>query len=327
MLQFFKSNQVLNSLMLFPYALVLNHAVFFRGREGLAMDAEGVLSGWTTQFWLNSPFLSTLLLIFILFLKALFINRMSIVYRLGSEINLFPGMVYIILVSFLPAFQVLSGLVIGQLFFIIGLDALFQTYKRHQDKGMLFNSGFWIGLASLFYTPFLAAFLVVIVGAFILKPVKLKDWLLMVNGLLTPYLLVFTVAYALGNPPLEIFGVFEPDLHFGIPFLPVEIESFIPMLLVSAIVLIVLVNYQFYTSKKGIRTKKNIDIIYWTLIIMGLSSLFFNGIGLQHIIIICVPLALLLQDSILRIENQLTAEIVHLFILGALFFFQYQSFI
>ncbi|TVR81383.1 MAG: hypothetical protein EA409_06720 [Saprospirales bacterium] len=313
--------------MLFPYALVLNHALFFRSRELAYTEAEGVLSGWINAFWVNSPFLSALFLVFILFVKALLINRMSIVYRLGNEINLFPGMVYIILVSFLPTFQVLSGLVIGQLFFIIGLDALFQTYKRHQDKGMLFNSGFWIGLASLFYTPYLAAILVVIVGAFILKPVKLKDWLLMVNGLLTPYLLVFTVSFALGNPALDIFRVFEPNLHFGIPFFPVEIESFVPMLLVSAIVLIVLVNYQFYTSKKGIRTKKNIDIIYWTLIILGLSSLFFDGIGLQHIIIISVPLALLLQDSILRIENQLTAEIVHLFILGALFFFQYQNFI
>ena len=327
MLQFFRTNQLLNSLMLFPYALVLNHGLFFGHTGTVPTEADGILSPWLHTFWNDFPISSAMFYVFLLFMQAILVNRISIVFRIGNEINLFPGLIYLIFVSFFPQFQQLTGLMMGQLFFLFAFTALLQTYKRYMDKGMLFNSAFWIGMASLFYAPFLMGILVIVIGAFILKPIKGKDWLLILNGMVVPYFFIFTIWYAIGYEPMDILHEFKVYLQFDIPFLPIEVSSFIPLLILTSVILIALVNYQFYHSKKSLRSKKNIDIIYWTLFLFGISTLIFQGIELQHIVLVAVPLSLLLQDSLVRIENPLTSEIIHLFMLGALFFFQYQTFL
>ncbi|TVR87318.1 MAG: hypothetical protein EA411_07975 [Saprospirales bacterium] len=313
--------------MLFPYALVLNHRVFFRDREAVHTDSDGIFSSWIEPFWTQYPFWSSIFYVFLVFFQAILINRLSIVYRIGSEINLFPGILFLIFVSFFPEFQHLSALSLGMLFFLFALNALFQTYKRHQDTGKLFNAGFWTGVAALFYAPFLAGMLIVIIGAFILKPVKGKDWLLMFNGLLVTYFLTFALGYAFGMEPGLFLDHYAVPIYFYIPFIPIEASSFVPILILSTAILLALVNYQYYMSKKALRSKKNIDILYWSLLVFSASTLLFEGVELQHMVLVALPLSLLLQDSIVRIENPLTAEIIHLFIIGGVFFFQYQNFL
>ena len=313
--------------MLFPYALVLNHRVFFRDGETVQTESDGIFSSWIEPFWTQYPLLSSIFYIVLIFFQAILINRLSIVYRIGSEINLFPGMLYLIFISFFPEFQHLSALNVGMLFFLFALNALFQTYKRHKDTGKLFNAGFWTGVATLFYSPYLAGMLVVIIGAFILKPVKGKDWLLMFNGLLVTYFLTFAAGYAFGMDAGLFLEHYAVPLQFHIPFIPIEVSSFVPLLILSTAILLALVNYQFYMSRKALRSKKNIDILYWSLLVFSASTILFEGVELQHMILVALPLSLLLQDSIVRIENPLTAEIIHLFIIGGVFFFQYQNFL
>lgn len=326
MLQLFKVNQAFNSLLMLPYALLINHRIFFVGPEIANPSLNGLLGMWTVDFNNSYPLLASFVFIFFLFIQALMVNRLSIVFRIGSEINLLPGLIYLIMCSFFPEFQYLSGLVIGQFFILLALSALFKTYKRYQETAKLFNAGFWVGLATLFYPPFSVALILLIMGGFILKPMKIRDFLLLFNGFLAVFFLAFTYYFITDRGGLFTSHYFFPDLSFNLPFTPFTVQSFVPILLLISLIMIMLVNYQFYTTKKGLRSKKNIDIIYWWLLISAWPLFIFEGVGMQHMILLAIPGGLLLQDSIVRIENQLTAEIVHLFIIAALFFFHYQLF-
>jgi len=326
-LQIFRVNHLVNSLLLFPYALVLNHRLFFSGMDEYRSQADGLTAAWLQDFNMQYPFWSVLFFVFILFVQALTINRISIVFRIGSEANLYPGMLYLLICSFFPAFQVLSGLLIGQMFFLIGLYHLFNTYKRHRDVGNLFNSAFWVGVASLFYIPFLIGVPLILFGGFILKSMKTRDFLLIINGILVPVFLVGTFFYLRGDLGLFVDYYFPPEMGFQFILLPDSIETLIPTMLMFVALIVALVNYQTYISKKGLRSKKNVEIIYILLLLQGLSTLFFPQIELQHMILMAIPLSLLLQDTLLKIDNQLTAEIIHLFLLSTLFFFQYQNII
>jgi hypothetical protein len=324
-LQIFRVNQLFNSLLLLPYALFLNHRMLFSGPNPEDKLPIGLMSNWFETMNSDFPLSSSLIFVFLIFLQAVLINRISIIFRMGNEITLFPGLIYILLISFFPSFQYLSGLVVGQFFLILALYNLFDIYNRHKDNGYLINCSLWLGLASLIYFPFIIFFPVMLIGGFILKSVRIRDFFLMVNGFVVPYFLTATYYYLKGNLSDFIMIFLLPELGPQLSFLPVTVELLIPLMMIVACILIVLLNFQYYTSKKGLRAKKNIDIIYWLLLFYGLSVFLFPQIGIQHMIVIALPLAFLLQDSLLRIENPLTAEIVHLFLISSLFFFHYQN--
>nr|MBS0037521.1 hypothetical protein [Saprospiraceae bacterium] len=189
MLQIFRVNQLFNSLLLLPYALLLNHRLFFVAQQDYPSGTDGLIAGGFEYFNNQYPLSASLMLILMLFIQALILNRISIIFRIGNEPNLFPGMIYLIFCSFFPAFQYLTGLVVGQFFFLLAVYCLFDTYKRHRDIGNLFNSAFWMSLASMYYTPFFIGFLLILIGGFILKSMKGRDFLLILNGLLVPYFL------------------------------------------------------------------------------------------------------------------------------------------
>ncbi|TVQ42409.1 MAG: hypothetical protein EA362_13245 [Saprospirales bacterium] len=325
MLQIFRVNQLLNSLLLFPYALLLNHRMFFAEPVATSGINIGILSNWLETMNLNYPISSAFLFVLLIFIQAILINRMSIIFRMGNEIALFPGLIFILLTSFFPAFQILSGLIIGQFFLILALYNLFDIYNRHKDNGYLFNCALWLALASLIYFPFIIFIPVMIIGGFVLKSLRMVDFLLMINGFIVPYFLTGTYFYLKGDLVGFISSYLKPEFGLQFPIFPLTVELLIPLMLIVASILIVLLNFQYYTSRKGLRAKKNIDIIYWLLLFYGISIVLFPEISLQHMVLIAVPLAFLLQDSLLRIENPLTAEIVHLFLISSLFFFHYQN--
>ena len=325
MLQIFRVNQLLNSLLLLPYALLLNHRMFLTGPNPENGLSAGLLGGWLENLNANHPISSSLIFVVLIFVQAVIINRISIIFRMGNEITLYPGLIFILLTSFFPTFQYLSGLLIGQFFLILALYNLFDIYNRHKDNGYLFNCSLWISVASLFYSPFLIFIPVMIIGGYIFKSLRVRDFLLMVNGFIVPYFLAAAYYYLKGDLSDFFIQFLKPDINLQLVLLPITIQVLIPLMLLIACIFIVLLNFQYYTSRKGLRAKKNIDVVYWLLLFSGVSIFIFPNIGIQHMIILALPLSFLLQDSLLRIENPLTANIVHLFLVSSLFFFHYQN--
>ena len=95
MLEFFRKNHFLNSLLLLPYTLLLRFAslLFAESWQG----GNGGFVGLRTMDLAGSSALTqNLIAFFLVYIQAVIVNRLAIRNRLANEITLFPGLFYIL---------------------------------------------------------------------------------------------------------------------------------------------------------------------------------------------------------------------------------------
>ena len=114
-------------------------------------SSAGVLSHVAYNYLGTHGWLPDLISLILVLLQALLLNILSARFRVSREVTMFPGLFYILLMSTLPSFLHLSPVLMGNTFLILAISSLFNAYNKSSVADSIFNIGFWIGVASLFY--------------------------------------------------------------------------------------------------------------------------------------------------------------------------------
>ncbi len=323
MLSIFRTNQVLVSILQLFYVGVLHLSTLFLGEggwtpatSGFAADVIYDLTGYTG--WL--PQLITVLL---LFFQAAIINVLVLDNRLGSELSLFPGLFYLLVVSLLPEFLHFSPLHMANLFLLLGLGNLLATYNRPKSPERIFNFGWWIGIASLFYPIYLLFVLFGFMGLSILRAFRFRERLMIVSGALTPYILL--------GVGLFWFDRFDPffrqQFQEGFAWLDLNFQQFRPMIyfrlgLIGLLLFVLLFSHGQYLSKKIMQVQKKIDVLFWGLLVGGLTVFFQPSPGLDHLLVLGIPMGILLSLNFIDLSPK-WAELLHLLLLATALLLQF----
>jgi hypothetical protein len=278
-------------------------------------SGHGILSEWVYQWVGSQDLLSHLIAIFLLLIQGFSINLLCINHRLSNEVTLFPGLFYILVSCAIPDFLYLSPVLMGNTFFLIALFNLFETYKNPACADSIFNTGWWIGIASLFYFPFIFYFVVAVVGLNILRAFNIRERLMNFLGLLTPYILVGIYSFWFDHLGkfLEIQFSRNADflsftkVNYGWDFY-LKIGSF------AVLLLFIIVNNDRYLIKKNIQVQKKIGILLWILPVAGISAIFQNNLTLEHLLMLAPSLGIFLAFTFAAISNR-WAESLHLILL------------
>lgn len=324
MLSIFRTNQLLFSVFFIFYILLLwAYSLFVP--QTWSPDAMGIFSHWVYNKIGTSGLLAQSLAIFLLFLQAFWISKMSVDHRLGDKVNLFPGVFYILLASSLPDFLHLSPVLMGNTFFIIALSDLVGTYKNTYNSGRIFNTGLWISVASLFYLSFLSFLLLAIIGLSIMRAVRLREWLMILIGGMVPYIL--TATYCFWHDMLGFF--FEFQFAKGSGFFDINIDfswySYAELCFFILLTIIVILNFNTYMFKKNIQVQKKLSILYWVLLLLPITLLFQANVELEHLLILAIPLGMFLSFSFTKMSAQ-WAESWHLLLIVIVLLWQYKAF-
>ena len=113
---------------------------------------------------------------------------------------------YLLVASLTSDLDILSPLLVGHTLVVYALSALLPTSREGYDNRRLFQAGFLLGLAALFYLP-LALFLVLALFAVIIFAANsFRSFLLLLCGFFFPYVVVGTVLlYADALPAFSQF--------------------------------------------------------------------------------------------------------------------------
>ena len=184
---------MINSLLLLPYAIVLRLVVFIFPDARIPGEIFG---NWGQeslslihQWGIGDILISTLLV----FIQSAMLNRLFIKQSMTGDINLFPGLSYILLTALHPAFISLSSLLLANTTLIIALSYLFDILKKDRQEETRFMVGWWFAVTGLIYTPYLILFLFGLISMSMLKTLKLKDIFQYVTGYLSPFLISWLV--------------------------------------------------------------------------------------------------------------------------------------
>lgn len=324
MLSIFRTNQIFTSTLLIFYILVLRAVVFVVPPEW-ELGSMGVFSKAIVE-WIDPTSLWAHVISFgLLLIQAILINTMVSNHRLANEINLFPGLFYILVCCLLPDFLYLSPLLMANTFFIVAIAELFETYKVSTCADRIFNAGFWVGVASLFYFSFIIYIILGLIGLGILRAFYLSERLGLIAGALVPYILTGT--YYFWNGELDFF--MENQISKNIVLLDFQnvkdqTGNIIKIAAYSLILVWILLTSAQYKYKKIIQVQKKIDIILIAIIVGGLTFLFQSNITVEHFLILGVPVGILLSFNFTGMKKK-WAESIHLIILVTVLALQYRS--
>jgi hypothetical protein len=322
-LTLFRTNQAVANIIVLAYLFIIRFSLFTHAFPWNPENSNaGVPSLWVFQFMSRFGLNPALLSLALVFVQAFYINLMYRNYRATQEVTLLPGVFYALAASLIPEFMNLSPILLANTFLLLAIENVYSVYRANDCADKIFNIGFWIGVASLFqfsFTMFLVAFFV---GLTIMRGFRLNEFLMFFIGFFIPHILLSVHMFwtnQLGTMKqnlLDNLGFFNIQMHH-------EQFASLKILLVGVLIAFVLITSGMLYSKRNVTAQKYVSILYWVLF-AALGTIFMQAnIGLQHFLILSVPLGILLSFCLQSINSN-TTEMVHLLIVVAALLLQYQ---
>lgn len=322
-LAIFRTNQIFASVLLAFYILLARASVWVAPSKW-EPSGYGPLAEWIYGWIGSSGQTADIAAMALLLAQAFYLNFFISEHRLASEVSLFPGLFYILASSILPEFLHLSPLLMANTFFLIVLAEIYATFKKTDCADRIFNIGFWTGVGSLFYPSYLFLFVLGFVGLNILKGFKLRERLMMLTGLVTPYLLISV--HLFWRDEFFDFWVERAPAGFAfLDFVPAPVwQVYRDLAIFGILILVVLFSYRSYIFKQTMQVQRKINILFWGLLTTALSLLIQSDIEIGHLLITAPPLGIMLSFNFIRMPGRM-AEVIHLLILAIVLFLQFRE--
>lgn len=322
MIKIFKTNQIVLNILLLVYAFVIRSSGFVLNYDFPAIENVGfwffeIQTDIASLGQFHHFVISTLLIVF----QAVLLNLISNALRFHSDSNLLVGVFYILLSSFFTDFHFVTPVLIANTFVIFALYELFKTYRSNRSSKNLFNTGMCTVLASFFYSPYIFLLIAILFGLNTLRAFKAKEMYMIVIGAMIPIFLTFTYTFWFEKSAL----FFEKQFAFKIFFFQNTTWSTTHILETSFMCLLLLIiggNYPSLTRRKSVTTRKYLNIIFLSLMVLVLTMLIFGSQPGTIFLLLAVPMSycfgLFFMDMQLKI-----ADILHISLLAILLVFHY----
>ncbi|MEL7117880.1 MAG: DUF6427 family protein [Bacteroidota bacterium] len=324
MLSLFRTNQLLANLLLIVYVAIL-FAHTFVVDTSIPHSQEGIISYLLYQYLPFGSTLGIVLTIFILFIQAFIINYIAVEHKIQSEVNLFPGLFYLLVAGSMPQFTSMSPLHFANLFYLLALLNLYTVYNNPKSASPIYNIGIWLGLASLFYSSYLLLILFAFMGLQILRAFSLKERFMVIFGMLTPYVLLGV--YLFWNDRLDFFIDYQFIKNLGFTDFSIirnwQSINFEPLIFMAFFVIAGIFSYNIQIARKTREIQKKVNILYWMLF-LSIPTLFFQkGMAYDHLLILSIPLGILISGIFNKISKS-WAELIHLLFLAIVLFLHFR---
>lgn len=233
-----------------------------------------------------------------------------------------PALFYLLFIALIPQFLTFHPVLIANSFLLFVLDKLFKIYKNPAAMSLAFDSCFLIGVATLFYLPAIAFFLLFAISILILKTFSWRDWLVGLIGLSLPFF--FTFIYYFWIDDLDEFSnkFFLRNIRQLWDPSGLVLQGYrITLGVVSVIFILTLgrIRQNFYKNVTRIRNFQQVIFIF--LGVALLSLIFTSGsAAVYRFSILVIPLAAMISYYFLAAKKKWWTEFLFWTLLGLVIF-------
>lgn len=256
----------------------------------------------------------------LLFSQALLLNRIVNKYRLLSQLSFLPSFGYVLLVSLFNDYLFMSPAFFANFPILFMLD---KTYESYNDESYrhLFDIGFAISIASLFYLPTFILVIFLMVALATTRIFNWREWTVSLAGVLIPYFLMATYFFW-----FDQFGEFVFQ-HFGSTAssqLSInKLELVVKLLILLFIIMVTMFFFQIQFLKTIVQTRKYLTLSVYLLAISVMAFLLISHFSFEPVSLSLIPISIFFSYTVFKLNNSLTAESLHLALLSTLIVFQY----
>ncbi len=319
----FKNN---DKLLLISLPLVALIAVLF-SLAGVSTATEifpnsvllPFILGGIRQIWLFK-----LLNFFFMLSGSFLVYRLCVHHEVGDKQNFIPAFVYLLLVSTLNSESPLHPLVIAHIPLLLMLLFFLSTYRKDGALSLVFDGAFLLALASLFYLPLLFFFPVAFIALIIFRTFSLREWILILIGLILPYFLAFSLLW-IANTGAD-FWVSKWEQAFVSLHAPVfKRGSFLINTMVIILLLLATIHSFMHGFGNKVKTKKGKYLLWWMLFIGLLLTFVISESPVFTGTLIIIPASVFIGDYTGKIKKTGIADFLLLLFITAFVFSRLQS--
>lgn len=315
----FRSNQPF-ALFLLPLITVALWLPALLNPQPLAFEHTMPLFELMCRWLSDLPLMAEVAAIVLVLTGAFLLNFLVGNHEVLPRQSYLPALCYAVLMSCTPPQLSLNPLLFANIFLMLAINKLLNTYRHDTAFGQVFDAGFFIAVGALFYFPSIVLFPVVWVGLAVLRPFIWREWIISLTGLIVPFL--FAAVYYFWYDQLHY--LWEDKILY-----PILNRFFQFRLTPSFIALLVVLGWIFLLSAgklvTGIRvsklkTKNSLLVLVWLSFFSAVSMLLAPTVSVTYYSFLAVPLAIFFANYLLLVKRQWWGELVFWLLIAAIAF-------
>lgn len=329
MIRFFNVNNPSVAVFLLLYVFILNLVIFIQPEKFVVVETHAPFARLfftlTDLIFNNNKYALGILAVILIFTQSLMLNSLVSNARLFETVTFVPAIIYALVACLFRDFLFLTPALLSMTFIILALGKSLRFFKQHHCYADVFDMGFLIAAASLFYMPAFLLFVLLFVALTVMRAFNWREWVIGLCGFLTMYFLTGAYYYltdGLGgfiqHHILSASPEIENNIKAGID-LPV-VGGFTGILLIAALLMFI-PNF----LKSVVQARKFFALTGWTFLLLGLSALFSSAVSLSDFLVLAVPLSIVISYLFMNIRRVKIANALHFVWLALVLFFHYYS--
>ncbi len=264
--------------------------------------------------WLTSPlqanyYLSTIIALILCVLQSYLLIRLNFKYIFIESKTYLPAVIFVLICSALFSNQALQPALIANLFILLSFDkGLLITKDRNQIK-KYYESGLFLGLATLITPTLIFILLIIWITLFVLKNFNWREWMASILGLLTPIAFYLSIAYLNNNfsfsknSYIELLTISSENI---LQFSDINIIAFATF---SFILLVTLLTTLRIIGTKKISSRKYYILFIW-MFVLGLALYTtMPSMGEELAYFMAIPMSIIFTLFFVEIRSKWLAEL------------------
>jgi len=250
------------------------------------------------SFFVNYAIFSTIILFVLSLLLAMGWNNALSERGVFKNISILPAFFLVVLTAVFP----LSSFWLCAFIMLFVLNKLMLCFQIDRPYGLLYDSGFLIGLATLINPTCIFFFILIYVSNIIYSAISWRNFIIPIIGLFTPFLFAWSYAFYFDSLP-TVSTYYVSFLQWSIP----KFDFSFALTLWSSLILIVfflsIKELIQWLSMKSLRSRKGFFLLF-AYCVCAFVGLFFTKDAWNYLLLFALPFSALTSNYFIFVEKR-----------------------
>jgi hypothetical protein len=268
------------------------------------------LYGFLKTLIKNSHNIGVILSFFMVSLMAFLVINFNTTIFFINERTFLPGLLYVLFGGFFPDHQLMNPVIPASLFLMFAFMRIMDGYHKNGTAFNYFDAGLLISTGSLFYANLIWFGALVIIGIALLRTGNLKEIFISILGLLTPYIITFSLYYVLGKDIRTLVKLLGDNLFTKSIYYPFPGLTIAALIFCGALIIVSIAHLIRHMGTKKIKSRKTFSLMIWTFLISLIVYFALPSASVEIIWLISIPTSYFLTHYFIIVKKKVIPEIL-----------------
>ncbi len=324
-LRLLKTNQAYHFITIPILVLVLWFRAYLLPERFPFFDGEDQMLLYKpfAQLAQSSVLLSNLLCVGLALLLSFQVLRLNTIYSFIRVRTFLPSNIFILIISGLVSLHSLHPIYFAAVFLLLAVNRIFGAYEQSNVNSNAFDTGFYLGLGSLFYFNLIFFFPIVWIGfSLIRKNPEWRNFFLPIVGILLPWLYAFTYYFLTDSMP-ELWHTVQLNLNTPNHFFQGDLQIQIYLGFLIFITLLGSVFLLAQLDEKKVSSRKYFQIFFLIFLFAVAILLLIPSASQEMLVIIAIPLTFLFSNYLIFMRMQFWGNLFVYLLIGMVLYMQF----